>query len=742
VHNDTNPTPEPTPPKRRLPILARHAVSLAIVFALAIPVSYFVGQRVHQHLQLSRLKQADREAFEDGLGYVYRHAGTEAGVADRALQTLDAIEPSRASDLLATLATSYTRANKPPPRTIPTAYRELAERLSPRQAIGLYDALYQVPKMDTQALGDALVQAIELPADASALDIVALLEHRLLWSESRVPTDSWLTWLTVLASSGDELTQHQAARRLGELPELADDPRVREALTRLADSEHDSVRAMVLNACAGYAKIAEDTTGYEQVIFELGDDANKVIARRAWLIVGHLNPLSGYAVNWKDADPFVAEAMLWAAVKTNPGNHKPAVEAIIKHGMKREGLLALEPATNMYLMKLEQDMKAGELVSQAGSLTPDFTAAWRAILSVDPFAGDHEYWVVQLYNATKNKPYPFNAWTQEQRAQYTQTFLNRYLAVTYRFNEFFPPENHELSISETALAELAAVEGWALDKFSPNPFRAPRTPFAQLIAAASGIETGSLQELVSRINMEQTAFADLMTIALMHDQGQTASRWLRSGPTPLKSSAVLATGIIGERPEMITGITANFLRENPDIDRETLRAMTDAELAEHGLSRVDALTALLEAAEAAPPSADRSGEAKLLRLGLWMRGDLGDDFTPEAEAMLFDDELPTSTVLMALLHKQRPIALEYLFGDLVRPRPDLGELFIGQRFWHVFRRFVDTADLPLWLWGDPEAQAFQLEAMRQWYAVNRWKIERGWWPEPQANATADDAIAE
>ena len=55
---------------------------------------------------------------------------------------------------------------------------------------------------------------------------------------------------------------------------------------------------------------------------------------------------------------------------------------------------------------------------------------------------------------------------------------------------------------------------------------------------------------------------------------------------------------------------------------------------------------------------------------------------------------------------------------------------IQRRYWHAFRRFVDTSDLTLWLWGDPEAQDFQLEAMRQWYAVNQWKIARGAWPEP------------
>jgi len=177
---------------------------------------------------------------------------------------------------------------------------------------------------------------------------------------------------------------------------------------------------------------------------------------------------------------------------------------------------------------------------------------------------------------------------------------------------------------------------------------------------------------------------------------------------------------------MISGISAEFLQQNPDIENDDLHAMSDAELAEHGLKRVDAIKALLEIAENNPDPAERYETTSLLKLALWMRGDLGEEFTPTAEGMLLDPRLPTSTVLLALLHKQRPIALEYLFGGLVQPAPDLHKLFIQERFWHVFRRFVKTDDLDLWLWGDPAAQDFQLEAMRQWYWVNRWELNDVW----------------
>ena len=210
-----------------------------------------------------------------------------------------------------------------------------------------------------------------------------------------------------------------------------------------------------------------------------------------------------------------------------------------------------------------------------------------------------------------------------------------------------------------------------------------------------------------------------------------ASKLLRMNQTSAHIIGAILAALTDSHPTLITGVNADFLRKYPDITNDQLRAMSDSELAELGLSRIDALPPLLEAAQAAPPSANREVEAKLLQLALWMRGDLGDDFTPTAEAMLTDESMPTSTVLMCLLYKHRPAALEYLFGTQTTKRPNLYKLFIEERYWHVFRRFVDTSELTLWLWGDPDAQAFQLEAMQQWYAVNRWKIASGWWPEPK-----------
>lgn len=606
------------PANKPMPILARHAVSLAIVFVVSLVLSYFAWQFIHQQNQLNKLSSKDDTTFNEGLAYVILHAAESPSVMHDALYAVkDLPDLEHRADLLLAIAQSYSNLEEPADPIIPTTVTDeiapLMQRLDPMQAIGLYDGLVQIKGIDPIHAAQSLLASIAPKDESKLLQVVDLLDTRLLWSRQWAPLDLWVRWLGVLAKSNSELTQAQTAKQLGELPEAVDNPRVADALALLASSPHDTVRNIVLHRCAGYATLAKDATDYEQIIFNLGNDANKIIARRAWMIVGHLNPLSGFAVNWQDADPFVAEAMLWAAIKTNPNRPEVAWSAYDK---------PLTQAMSLQALALLRDVESIRRIDAVIQPVPSEQ------IDIDPDR------------------------------------LIAYLTTGQ------PIEPHTINIACLSLSQ--------------------------------------------------------------HDQRarSASARLLRMNQPTARIIGAITAALVDAHPVLIGGVTAQVLRKHPDLTDEQLRSMTDDELSEFGLSRIDALPALLEAAQSAPPSANRSVEAKLLQLALWMRGDIGDDFTPAAEAMLLDDELPTSTVLMCLLQMRRPIAMDYLLGDLVTPRPNLRQLFIHERFWHVFRRFVDTSDLTLWLGGDPEAQGFQLEAMKQWYAVNRWNIQDGWWPEP------------
>ena len=711
------------PEKKQIPILARHAVSLSLAFAIGLVLSYFAVQYIHQQIQLRKITSSDPATFEEGLGYVVTKAGQSDSITSKALESVQTIDPQRAADLLLAIAKSHADRediDKPAiPDEVQAAIEPLMQRLGPFQAIGLYDGLVVIKGIDPIKSATSLMATLNPETDAELLQVVDLLDTRLLWSKKWAPLHLWVRWLGVIAVSDSELTQAQTAQRLGELPEAVDDPRIAASLGQLAGSKYDTVRNIVLNVLAGYAAIAEDPTEYEQLIFKLGEDENTIIARRAWMIVGHLDPFSGFAVKWKDADPVVAEAMLWASVKTDPENDKPAIDALKTEGYEAAGALALNEWRRPQVPESAADLEFQKLIEIADK--DEMVAAWRSILASKDYM-DAEATVIERfgYQSIKN-----------------EGLLPLYLAGSWVRAGDAPEYKSEVPYSDTRL--IAYLEG--LFDHGGNGGNAikllevdPDWPtFVRLLIAAHGVEGVDLDRLVGELPLSEPALLDLFTIALTFADNDVIDRFIRSAHPQMVTMAALASSMKGYRPQLIKGINAAFLRSNPELDVEALRSKSDEELTKLGLSRIDALAPLLDAAEAAPPSANRAGEAKLLKLALWMRGDLGDDFTPTAEAMLFDEEVPTSTVLMSLLHRKRPVALDYLFGDLVTPRPDLHELFVQQRYWHVLRHFLDTTDLTLWLWGDPEAQAFQLEAMRQWYAVNRWRIQDDWWPEPKTN---------
>jgi hypothetical protein len=769
------PADAPPPRKRRLPILVRHAISLLVVFVLAIPASVYIGTAIYRSAQLEKLESADEVTFDEGLAYVYANAAEDKRVREAAFEQLAELDPTRARRLLMALA-SGKDDDQPVAEDVYPAYGDIVGRLEIQSALGFYEDLLTVPGVDSTAARDQLLSNLSPKDDAELLLAVAYLDGRLLWEKDAVPRDLWLRWLLVVSNSSAEVAQHQAVRMLGELPDDLNDPRVAQALNRLSDSPHASVRAQVLNASAGYARIAKDPTDYEQLIFKLGGDANKTIARRAWMIVGHLNPFSGYAVNWKEADPFVAEAMLWASVKTNPQNPKAAIDAW-QSGHEALSAMALYEAP---LRGSDSPYSETFLLFQKSLVSPpqttdDLLRIWRSAPAL------HDAWEAIFFDDPRSSLFPslFTKLTPE--AVRTSQYKNVVPALVYYGRVGFEPaqwaeEDNALvlawieglqrgpleiieqpvpiyyqkvgqSMDEGGVLQWNDIERFVesddlIDTAAINRYRYAGDNWYSILAAAGSdhpiyAETQPITEYASSysaldfwvaVNAEQ-ARNRRSTSPSDPPHLDTLRQVLTSHGVEHRTMAAWYAAMIEARPKLIA-INEAFLRKHPDMTDDALHAKSNAELAELGLKRVDALAALLDAAKNAPASAGRQNEIKLLKLALWMRGDLGDDFTPKAEAMLFDKQLPTSTVLMCLLHMQRPIALEYLFGDTFQhPRGYLQELFIAERWWHVFRRFVDTSDLTLWLWGDPEAQAFQIEAMRQWYAVNRWRIERGWWPE-------------
>ena len=117
---------------------------------------------------------------------------------------------------------------------------------------------------------------------------------------------------------------------------------------------------------------------------------------------------------------------------------------------------------------------------------------------------------------------------------------------------------------------------------------------------------------------------------------------------------------------------------------------------------------------------------QITRIALWMQGRLDgvteDEFRFELDAMLARGDIPTTTVLLAMMHMKRPEALDYLINPREQERLSLIELFDKFRWWPVIRRYLPDDAPPFWVWGDPLVEQFQVDLLREWYLINRQRL--------------------
>src|SRR5690606_13564304 len=91
----------------------------------------------------------------------------------------------------------------------------------------------------------------------------------------------------------------------------------------------------------------------------------------------------------------------------------------------------------------------------------------------------------------------------------------------------------------------------------------------------------------------------------------------------------------------------------------------------------------------------------------------------DAASLLLRDDLPRSTILLAMLHRDDPAALDHLLNPRGDVGPDVLDLLDRRRWWHVLRRYLPPDAPPLWLWADPELEDFQIDVLRCWWLLHR-----------------------
>jgi len=700
------------PRRRKLPILVRHAVTLAIVFALAVPLSYVVGKRIYRHQRLSQLDATDQAEFERALAFVEDHVADDPVVFDRMIDRMHTLDAARATQLMAISARGITKK-----RYVSSAFAEAAADLIVRveidQALTVYLYAQRYVFADHEAIHQALASHLSAEDEAQFVLVQEHLDANLLWSRQNVPDEAWLRWVLMQANSDEELAQSISVSLLRDLGAFCNDPRVVSAAEQLTQSTSREVRLQALNLCAGFAGIADLPYDYLEALFSLGHDDDTEVARRAWLTIALLG--EQVESHWEGLPFDVAQARMWAAVRNDPSQHRQVLPALDDPEYAPAAVIALEQLTRQHEYTQLLTGRRYPIESQG-------IAEWRRIIACHislQLGGQSDAPGMQAYQQWNDN----QAWEQHAALM---------LAARFRLGNHIDFEHPESPYA--AQLELAGLEGsdWQSRHGLPVPLKdsafVQRGEYHSLTAVLLAVDHASTVDasiLMRGLTSDQPTIRDLACAVAFSrkddfDVESLCRDLLASMSTKNQSTGALLSGMCRVYPKLIQSVTAAFLREHPDLLTSDLRAMNDAELEALGLHRVDALTELLDLAEhSSDPSGEMRSLAQLLRLGLWMRGDIADDFAPKADAMLRDPRLETSHILTALLYMERPTALHYLFSGEQLDMTQLFDLFIEKRWWHVFDRLGPSGELDLWLWGDPAAQAFQFEVMQQWYEVNR-----------------------
>ena len=538
---------------------------------------------------------------------------------------------------------------------------------------------------------------------AGALDEVGL------WRRPPVPLDLWLRPILIATGEEDPQVRIYAAKRLADLVEDADDMLVAELLVKLMSDDDPDVRYNAMTAAAELAGALDPQVGtrpiYEEAVHDLTMDSTQLLARQAWILLGLLDLSAGYRANWFSAPPVVADAILWMALRSNPHLSAPMVEAL-GHRDADPSVRAMA-AYVLGRFPSDQGQRALLDIVVAGDLdrigTGDHLILWRAILALDPQEAETRNALEQLQD------WILNSALSDDRQLPLLTAVSHQLARS--------PTTVDVPTQRRRLFRLAALEGSEAaamsDRVDPTDPEELRLAALAVSAEPSGEDFGPLLRS-TRPHVRDLAcvLAARRLSPPQHERMVHGLLWDYNDQAKI-SGAILA-GLTGARPTTIGPDLIGFLKSHPELSLEKIEAMSDRQLADLHLQRVDLLERKI-AKEEDPRL------AQMLRLGRWMQG-RGPPMGRNVAALLDDGQAPSSTVLLAMLHRHRHEVFDHLLNPRGEPVENLSDLLIRRRWWHVLKRYLPPDAPPLWLWADSQLQAFQIDVLRNWYLVNRSEV--------------------
>lgn len=546
------------------------------------------------------------------------------------------------------------------------------------------------------------IERLEFAEETPFRELVLTIDQIGFWDRDHIGNKPWLRWLDWIASDGDPQARLMAPQMLADAPDLALTDESISIVFKLADDSDSDVRYNTLVAAAemvGIAKVQGNesaTSRYIEALLKLTTDKNPTIARQAWMFCGLLKQIpeaseveqnesaaSIWARSDAASDTWTSRAVrLLNNTKSNPVDRAMAAQLLVQHDEKTAAsLIALldEGPTN---------------VTVENQLT-----VWRTILG--------------LTRAQSNTS------ARKSHADAVAKFLSKTTLLQYQKSSVLRP----LILSAIYQAPLSDAVRQLDPAIRPDPlFILAAVEGGEFIGDANATSEhlhleGEVPEMV-RVAQLRTAKIDQKLIRLVMPLFLSESPEIRD----------LACVIAAQR--MSTEQCASIVRalwrrpkahDSPDqpiyifSDRAKISGAILAGLSgvePHALDRM------------AIDFSDRWLVRDMIHLAQWMQGrpPAGKDYAQYAANLLVRDDVPRSTILLTLLHRRPDIALDYL----LTPRGDLNielvELLEQYRWWHVLKHYLPANAPRVELWADPQLIAFQVDLLRNWYALNRYRI--------------------
>lgn len=609
---------------------------------------------------------------------------------------------------------------------------------------------YVAGRADSQPkVRDMAIEALSVPDDINFQQIFHALDVAGQWQRPPVTNAAWLRWLDILGHDKDAQARIMAIRQTTDMTDLANDKRLISLFSSWLVDGDPQVRYNALIALAdlsGHAKSSTQSPGQpsdqssnqiQQLLASMTADPLPNIAAEAWLFLGLLDPASGKVANWRQADPAVAAAILWATMRTNPDRPAAAIEALkdaaVPASVRASAAYALHVNHSPETSKALQSVITPDDISAVNSITDANWIAWRAILSLNealplPVIQSDEkeetarpmLWAALYKNARQimdDRLHDMPAPTKNNNpldlpAESTPTRPPDVMRLATSLADRLTPER----LLSHPVSALAILEG--LDRNSTNLGPCPETasPYVKLAWTRATL-TPSVETLRDLFTSDSAPVRDsACVIAWQRFDDATNTKLIASllrdyNDNAKRSGAILA-GLTKLKPTVTEkGVTTDLLlqkMENEDI--WTVK--------------------------------------QIHRVGLWMQGRLP-EMDHQMAGLMSRHDLPISTLILAMLYKQPVRAMNELFSPLTDPpqfKPEslnartpadhaitLMDLLVQYRWLHVLQALQPKQELTLWLWADTGLQEFQLQVIRDHWLLTRPNAKTAW--------TADEELA-